>query len=253
MGRVEGKVALVTGAASRPGLGSSTAERLAAEGAHVHASDLDAAGAELVAAAIRHNGGAATAHAHDVTSEADWDRVFAAILAAHGRLDILVNNAGIAVLKPLEQLTPADWARQLDVNLTSVYHGTRRAVAAMRAAGGGAIVSLSSVAGDVGVVACSAYAASKAGLVAFSRTVAAETAQDNIRVNTVHPGLIATNMVGASVLDNPEEYARLTATIPMRRLGDPADIAAAILYLVSDEARYVTGTSLTVDAGLTAI
>lgn len=252
-GRVAGKVALVTGAASRPGIGHATALRLATEGALVVATDSDGTGAESTAAEIRAAGGQATAFAHDVAVEADWDRVMAAIADAHGRLDILVNNAGVAVLKPLEAMTAADWARQLEVNLTGVFHGTQRAVAMMRGSGGGAIVNMSSVVADIGVAAGSAYAASKAGVYGFSRTVAIETAKDGIRVNTVHPGMIATNMLGGSLDDNPDEYARLLATIPMGRLGEPLDIANAVLYLVSDEARYVTGTGLTVDGGLTAI
>lgn len=253
MGRVSGKVALVTGAASRPGLGSATVARLAEEGAIVWATDRDWNGVEEAAKAIRAQGGNITTAALDVTNEADWDRVIAAIDDHHGRLDILVNNAGIAVLRTLDQCTPADWARQIEVNLTSVYHGTRRAVAAMRARGqGGAIVNLASVAGDVGVPGCSAYAASKSGIAAFSRTVAMETAREGIRVNCVHPGSILTNMQKVALADNPEQYDILAAAIPMGRMGEPVDIANMILFLASDEARYITGAGFTVDGGLTA-
>jgi len=253
VGRVSGKVALVTGAASRPGLGSATVARLAEEGAIVWATDRDWNGVEEAAKAIRAQGGNITTAALDVTNEADWDRVIAAIDDHHGRLDILVNNAGIAVLRTLDQCTPADWARQIEVNLTSVYHGTRRAVAAMRARGqGGAIVNLASVAGDVGVPGCSAYAASKSGIAAFSRTVAMETAREGIRVNCVHPGSILTNMQKVALADNPEQYDILAAAIPMGRMGEPVDIANMILFLASDEARYITGAGFTVDGGLTA-
>jgi NAD(P)-dependent dehydrogenase (short-subunit alcohol dehydrogenase family) len=137
MGRLQDKVALVTGAASVPGLGSATAKRFAEEGAIVWLTDRDGEGAEKVAADIRANGGRAHSAAHDVTSEADWDRVMAAIAAAHDRFDVLVNNAGIAVLRPIEEMTAADWVRQNDVNLNSVFHGCKRAVAAMRKAGNG--------------------------------------------------------------------------------------------------------------------
>jgi NAD(P)-dependent dehydrogenase (short-subunit alcohol dehydrogenase family) len=253
MGRVEGKIALVTGAASRPGLGSATAELLAQEGAHVVVTDVDATGAQALAAELRQAGHSASAHAHDVTSETDWDRVMAAVADEHGRLDILVNNAGIAVLRMLESLEPADWARQIDVNLTSIYHGTRRGVAAMRAhGGGGAIVNLASVAGYIGVPACSAYAASKAGVRLFSRTVAMETARDGIRVNSVLPGMIWTNMQKVALADNPQEYDKIVASIPMGRMGEAVDIANMILFLASDEARYITGQDFIVDGGLTA-
>ena len=253
MGRVSGKVALVTGAASRPGLGSATVERLAQEGAIVWATDRDRDGVEETAKAIRASGGNVTTATLDVTSEADWDRVMAAIGEHHGRLDILVNNAGVAILRTIETSTPTEWAQQIEINLTSVYHGTRRAVAAMRARGhGGAIVNLASVAGDVGVPGCSAYAASKSGIVAFSRTVAMETAREGIRVNCVHPGSILTNMQKVALADNPEQYDILAAAIPMGRMGEPIDIANMILFLASDEARYITGASFTVDGGLTA-
>ena len=253
MGRVSGKVALVTGAASRPGLGSATVERLAAEGAIVWATDRDRDGAEEAADAVRAQGGDVTTAALDVTSEADWDRVMAAIAEHYGRLDILVNNAGVAILRTIEACTPAEWARQIEINLTSVYHGTRRAVEAMRARGhGGAIVNLASVAGDVGVPGCSAYAASKSGIVAFSRTVAMETAREGIRINCVHPGSILTNMQKVALADNPGQYDILAAAIPMGRMGEPVDIANMILFLASDEARYITGASFTVDGGLTA-
>jgi len=152
MARLRDKVALVTGAASVPGLGSATATRFAEEGAVVYLSDVDLEGAEAVAAQIRQAGGGATALRHDVTLQPDWDRVIGTIIAAQGRLDVLVNNAGIAVLRMIDELTHADWMRQLDVNLSSVFYGTQRAVREMRRAGqGGSIINLSSIAGQVGV------------------------------------------------------------------------------------------------------
>ena len=137
MARLAGKIALITGGASVPGLGSATAKRFAEEGAVVYLTDRDGAGAEKVAAGIRATGGKAHALTHDVTSEADWDRVMAAIEAGHGALDIIVNNAGIAVLRPIGEMTTADWLLQNNVNLNSVFFGTKRAVQAMRKAGRG--------------------------------------------------------------------------------------------------------------------
>jgi NAD(P)-dependent dehydrogenase (short-subunit alcohol dehydrogenase family) len=253
MKRLDGKIALVTGAASVPGIGSSTAQRFAEEGATVYLTDLDLAGAESVAAGIRAAGGRATALVHDVASEADWDRVMSVIVEQDGRLDVLVNNAGIAILKMLDAVTAADWRKLVDVNLGSVLIGTQRAVREMRRVGqGGSIINMSSVAGLVGVPGCTAYAATKGGVRLFSKTVAIETAREKIRVNTVHPGVIWTNMQKAAFKDNMDHVPAITAGIPSGFLGEPLDIANAALFLASDEARYITGAELVVDGGMTA-
>lgn len=252
--RLEGKIALVTGTGNMRGLGAATALRFAEEGAFVYVTDLDQGGAEEVAAAIAGSGGKAEALAHDVTSESAWDAVFAAIEKGHGRLDVLVNNAGIAVLKPLPQLTAADWEKQNKVNLDSVFYGTQRAVALMRKVGhGGSIVNLSSIAGLVGVPMCSAYAAAKGGVRLFSKVVAMECAADNIRCNSVHPGMIETAMQDVARKDNPEGFKQIVAAIPMQRMGTPRDIANMNLFLASDEANYITGCEFIVDGGSTAM
>ncbi len=253
MGRVEGKVALVTGAGSTPGLGEATAKRLAEEGAVVYLTDIDEAGVMARAEEIRATGGRAKGMRQDVTSEAEWDATVDAILADVGRLDILVNNAGIAVLRMIDAMTPQDFARQMEVNMTSVYLGTRRAVAEMRKTGqGGSIVNLSSVAGLVGIPGVSAYAASKAGVRLFSKAIAMETAREGIRVNSVHPGMIWTNMQKVALQDNPEQYDIITAAIPMGKMGEALDIANCVLFLASEEARYITGAEFVVDGGMTA-
>jgi len=254
MGRLEGKIALVTGAGNARGLGAATARRFAEEGAFVYLTDLDGDGAEAVARSIRDAGGRAEAQAHDVTSEAGWDAVFAAIAAGHGRLDVLVNNAGIAVLKPLEQLTAADWELQNKVNLDSVFFGTQRAVAMMRKLGqGGSVINLSSIGGLVGVPACAAYGAAKGGVRIFSKVVAMECAAQGIRCNSVHPGMIETAMQDVARRDNLEGFKELVAGIPMRRMGTPLDIANMNLFLASDESSYITGCEFTVDGGVTAM
>lgn len=254
MARMAGKIALVTGGASVPGLGSATATRLAEEGATVFLTDVDLAGAETVAQSIRDTGGKAMALKHDVTHEADWDAVFAAILKAHGRLDVLVNNAGIAMLGMIADVSTKDWLKQNDVNLNSVFYGTQRAVRAMRQVGeGGSIINMSSVVGHVGVPGCTAYAASKGGVRLMSKTIAMETAREKIRVNTVHPGMIMTNMQTVALRDNPEQYDIISAAIPMGHFGDPIDIANMILFLASDEARYITGQEFVVDGGMIAM
>jgi len=251
MGRLAGKIALVTGAASVPGLGSATAFRFAEEGAILFVTDLDGEGVERTAQAIREKGGQATAITHDVTSTDAWDRVFDTIVAAHGRLDVLVNNAGIAILRPFAEFTDAEWIRQNDVNLHSVFYGTQRAVKLMRQVGrGGSIVNLSSVAGIIGVPGCAAYAAAKGGVRLFGKAVALECAREKIRVNSVHPGMIMTNMQNDALRDNPEQYEILSNMIPMGAFGDPIDIANMNLFLASDESRYITGAEFVVDGGL---
>jgi NAD(P)-dependent dehydrogenase (short-subunit alcohol dehydrogenase family) len=251
--RLDGKIALVTGGASVPGLGSSTAQRFAEEGAVVYVTDLDVAGAESVAAGIREAGGRAFALAHDVSSEADWDRVIAAVVERDGRLDVLVNNAGIAILKMLDAVTAADWKKLIDVNLDSVFHGTQRAVRAMRRVGkGGSIINMSSVTALVGVPGCTAYAATKGAIRTFTRAVAIETAREKIRVNSVLPGVIWTNMQNEAFKGNADNVAAIKAGIPCGFLGEPIDIANAVLFLASDEARYITGAEIVVDGGMTA-
>ena len=188
MGRVQDKVAIVTGAASDPGLGRTTAITLGAQGAKVVVTDIDEAGAKACAGAIREGGSDALALHQDVTSEAQWEAVVARTLDEYGRLDVLVNNAGIAVLMPIAKMTLADWNRQIEVNLTSVFLGCKYGMAAMRRSGGGSIVNISSVAGLVGIGTCSAYGAAKGGVRIMSKSVAVEGASDNIRCNSVHPG-----------------------------------------------------------------
>ncbi len=250
---MQGKIAIVTGAASDPGLGNQTAVTLAREGAKVVVTDIDAAGAEACAAKIRAAGGEAIALAHNVASEEAWLEVLAATIKAYGRLDVLVNNAGIAVLKPLEDLTLADWNRQIEVNLTSVFLGCKYGAAEMRKTGGGSIVNLSSVAGLVGLPTCTAYSASKGGVRLMSKTIAAEMGKHNIRCNSVHPGVIWTNMQAGAGGGDRARAESMASGLPLGRVGDPDDIANCILYLASDESRYVTGAEFTVDAGMTAV
>lgn len=254
MGRLSGKIALVTGAASIPGLGSATAFRFAEEGATVIATDINEPAVEDVAAQIRSKGGTAVALRHDVTSTQEWDDVFAHIESEFGRLDIIVNNAGIAVLGPIAEITDADWMKQQNANLHSVFYGTQRAVKLMRQVGaGGSIINISSVVGLIGVSGCAAYAAAKGGVRLFSKTVALECAMDKIRVNSVHPGMIMTNIQKVAMQENPEVYKTLSASIPMGHFGEPEDIANMNLFLASDESRYITGSEFVVDGGLVTV
>lgn len=250
---LRGKAAIVTGAASPNGLGFATARMLARAGASVLITDIAADAVAARAGELQAEGWRTESCSQDVTSAAAWSNTVGAAIAAFGRLDILVNNAGIAVLRRIDALEPADWQRQIDVNLTSVYLGCRAALAQMRLQGeGGAIVNLSSVAGLVGVPGAPAYAASKGGVRLLTKAVALECAAERIRVNSVHPGVIWTEMQQVAIRDNPSQYDVINASIPMGRMGEPDDIAAMICFLSSDAAKYITGAEFVVDGGLTA-
>jgi NAD(P)-dependent dehydrogenase (short-subunit alcohol dehydrogenase family) len=251
--RFQGKTAIVTGAASASGIGFATAARLAREGANVLLTDIDGVGATARAEQLIASGATALGLAHDVSSNEDWQRVLNAAESAFGAIDILVNNAGLVILKGIDAQTDADWRRQLDVNLTSVYYGCRVAIAHMRNRGrGGSIINVSSIAGLVGMRRCVGYSASKGGVRLMSKALALETAADGIRINTVHPGVIETQMQQVANADGGEQSARIHATIPMQRMGRPEEVAAAITFLASDDATYMTGTELIVDGGFTA-
>jgi NAD(P)-dependent dehydrogenase (short-subunit alcohol dehydrogenase family) len=251
MGRVEGKVAVVTGAAS--GIGRATARALAAEGAMVGIADVDEAGGERVAAGIREAGGKAFFRRADVRSLADLEAVVAEAADRGGRLDVLVNNAAVSVAGSAGEMSEEDWAEVVDVNLTGVWRGMRAAIPRMLAQGGGSIVNLSSVQARVGLLGWAGYAASKGGIDALTRQAAVEYAPMGIRVNAIVPGTIATEMNERIMADSPDPDAVMAGWLamhPMGRIGQPQEVAAAIVFLASDDASFVTGELLRVDGGL---
>jgi NAD(P)-dependent dehydrogenase (short-subunit alcohol dehydrogenase family) len=253
-GRVEGKVALVTGAAS--GLGAASARRLAAEGARVVLTDLTADAGRAVADDIEAAGGAAAFVPHDVTSQADWERVVADAGERFGRLDILVNNAGVGGgLGELMTMELEAWRGLMAVNLDGVFLGMRYAGPAIAAAGGGSVINISSILGKVGMAGATAYCASKGGVALLTKAAALEWAPLGIRVNSVHPGFIDTPMVSGA-LREAENANEMRDTIISRhalaRLGVPTEIADAVLFLASDESSFMTGAELVVDGGYTA-
>ena len=254
-GRVAGKIAIVSGAAA--GIGRATALRLAEEGAKICLGDIDRTGAESCAADIRARGGESFPLALDVAEEADWRRIINATVERFGGLDILVNNAGIAFAAGLEETTTEQWRRIMAVNVDSVFFGCKFALPAMRESGGGAIVNISSILGLVGSPVQAAYSATKGAVRLFTKCVALECAEAgwNIRVNSVHPAYIRTPMV--------ERYAETWGSLkkglealgdlhPIGRVGEAEEVANAVLYLASDEAKFVTGAELLIDGGYTA-
>ena len=257
MKRVEGKVALVTGGAS--GIGAACAATLAREGASVVITDLQDPNGEALAREI--GGGAIFLH-HDVTSEEAWIGVVAEVKRAFGRLDILVNNAGIGLSCPsITQMSLADFRRQQAVNVEGVFLGLKHSIPLMREAkNGGSIINMSSVAGLKGTAILAGYCATKGAVRLLTKAVALECAdaKDGIRVNSVHPGIIETpiweTIVGmeAPGSNSPPDLEAMSAMIvPLGVKGLPKDIADGVLWLASSESRYVTGTELVIDGGLT--
>jgi NAD(P)-dependent dehydrogenase (short-subunit alcohol dehydrogenase family) len=249
-GRVAGKVALVTGGAS--GIGRGCAERLAEEGAQVVVTDIQDHLGEELAKRI-----GATYLRHDVTDEDAWVSVIGEVKARHRRLDVLVNNAGIGLSSSVLDMSLADWRRQTAVNLDGVFLGTKHAIPLMRQGGGGSIVNMSSVAGLKGAPNLAGYCATKGGVRLFTKAVAMECAgaKDGIRVNSVHPGIIETpiwlTVLPSGTNEPPDLDALSELAVPLGVKGLPTDIANGVLWLASDEARYVTGMEMVIDGGLT--
>ena len=251
MNRLAGKVAFVTGAAS--GIGRATARLFRDEGARLVLADLDEAGLHPVAAEIP---GALPVRL-DVTSETDWDEAMRQALARFGRIDILVNSAGIAIKGSIEDASLADWRRTHAVNAEGTFLGCREAVKAMKATGGGSIVNLSSVAGIIGDASTVAYCASKGAVRLLTKSVALHCARRGygIRCNSVHPSFAETAMVQGMIdaAKNPDRLRQgLSAASPLGRMGTPEEIANLILFLASDESRFITGAEMAIDGGLTA-
>jgi 3alpha(or 20beta)-hydroxysteroid dehydrogenase len=242
-GRLAGKVAVITGAAR--GQGEAEARLFVTEGASVVLTDVLADEGRTVAKEL---GDAARFVRHDVASEPDWERVMATAADAFGPVTVLVNNAAIHWLRAIEDETLDGFGRILSVNLLGTFLGIRSAIAPMRAAGGGSVVNISSIAGMTGLAWHGAYGSAKWGVRGLTKTAAVELGPDGIRVNSVHPGPIATAMMSPVRADEPDRFAQL----PLRRAGQPVEAAELVLWLASDASSYVTGAEFVIDGGSTA-
>lgn len=257
-GRLAGKTALITGAAG--GLGQAMARMMAREGAKVALTDVNPDGVDALAAEINGNHpGAAFAFVHDVADEAQWVSVIGQAVAAMGGLSILVNNAGVGgPLTFVEDDTVENWRRQYEINLLSIMLGCKRAMPHLRASAPASIINISSIAGLAAAPGMGPYNATKAGVWMYTKTIALEAAKHdwNVRCNSVHPVFIKTPILDPFVAmaggDEGKAHERLARGIPLKRIGEPDDVAYCVLYLASDESKFVTGAEFRIDGGMLA-
>lgn len=250
--QLSGKVAVVTGAAS--GMGRAMAETFAAAGAKVVLADWNEAGGQEAVRAITDEGREAVFFQVDVSQVTQVRELVAFAVGRYGRLDVMVNNAGVALLGqdgPVAEVSEETWEKVININLKGVYLGMKYALPQMVAQGGGVIINTASIAGLVGFPGLAAYCASKGGIIQLTRATALDYAAHNVRVNAICPGVIRTAMT-TNLLADPEASRRLQEATPLRRFGEPVDVAQAALYLASDASAFVTGTVLVIDGGWTA-
>ncbi len=249
MKRLEGRVAIVTGAAS--GIGKATAERLAEEGAAVLITDIQVEAGEAAVKAINQTGGKAEFIKHDVASEQQWEAACARAIEVFGGLDIVVNNAGMGDIKAIEETTLEEWERTISVDQTGVFLGMKVPASYLKNSEHASVINISSIFGASGGFGTSpAYHAAKGAVRTLTKSVALHWATEGIRVNSIHPGFIATPIL-EQARDTPI-WDGMTALTPMGTLGRPEDIAAGVAYLASDDAAFVTGSELYIDGGYMA-
>ena len=250
MGRLENKVALISGGSR--GMGAAEAEMFAAEGAHIVIADILEDEGRKTASKIAETGARCLFTNLDVLKASDWESAISTVTSAFGKLDILVNNAGVTSRMMLLETSEPEWDRVMDINTKGTFLGIKTAIPAMKYSGGGSIVNISSQMGLVGADYISPqYQASKGAVRILTKSVAIQYASDNIRCNSIHPAPIETDMT-ADIRDDADSFQDMLRRIPMGRYGKPEEVAYAVLYLASDESSFVTGSEVVVDGGWTA-
>ena len=250
-GRLEGKVALISGGTG--GQGTTEVKLFCTEGAKVIFGDINDEKGKALETEVRNSGGDATYVHLDVTSESDWQKAVSKSVEIYGQLDILINNAGVIVMKILEDTTEEEWDFVQNVNSKGVFLGSKSVISAMKRSSGGSIVNISSYAGLKGSPLVS-YGASKGAVRLLTKSIAVQYGSDGIRCNSVHPGTVVPEgtEMGSSIFSNPVTEQIHIADTPLGRLCEPIEIAMGVLYLASDESRYVTGSELVIDGGRSA-
>jgi len=246
---VTNKVILITGGAG--GLGSVMARLLSQKGARTYILDLDEENGRALATTLTDEGNVASFMKLDVTSEAEWQAVIAAVVAKEGRVDVLVNNAGINIRKPIEEMVFDEFSTMMAVNVGSVFLGTKYVIPVMRSQGGGAIINTSSVCGLVGHrYTPEAYTTTKGAVTLLTKAIASRYGKENIRCNSIHPSTVDTPLVQEMFKDPAKKRERLEE-VPLGRLATAQDVANAVLYLASEEASFINGVALPIDGGVT--
>jgi len=248
--RLKGKIAIITGAAG--GIGSAISLRFVEEGATVFLCDLDESSGKELEKKIHLSGGKANFFRMDVTLEEDWKKIISKSVQLFDKLDILVNNAGINIRKPIEEMEVEEWDTMMRVNVRSMFLGIKHALPAMRKQKMGSIINMSSICGLIGhKYTPEAYTASKGAITLLTKSTAVRYARDGVRINSLHPSTVRTDLANKMLVD-PEKMQERLDEIPLGRLATVTDVANAALYLASDESSFLTGVSLPVDGGLTA-
>lgn len=247
--RLQGKVALISGGAR--GIGASIARRFLSEGASVVIGDILEEEGRTLAAELQQTGANIAFTSLDVTSESSWAHAVALAINHYGKLDILVNNAGVIKRDIIERETPESWDRTMEINAKGVFLGAKAVLSEMKRHGNGSIVNMSSSYGLTATPHSAAYGASKAAVRLFTKSIAIQNATQGIRANSVHPGPIYAPLI-QEFFDNPEQLELMASRVPMGRLGQPEEVANAVLFLASDESSFITGSELAIDGGITA-